>query len=255
MIFLPVVLFIIGIFVGSFLNVVIDRLPRKEGFITGRSHCDLCGHALAWYDLIPLLSYAFLLGKCRYCKKFIGYEYPLVELTTGLTFFLLPFIYTQQFTLFFVDTLFLLALFIVIFYTDIWYGIIPDIILFLALFTLLPVFIFTPSLILPHILAGIGACLFFLALFLGTRGRGMGFGDVKLAFFLGLLLGYPRIIVSLYAAFLTGAGVALILILWRKKKLRGDTIPFGPFLIVGAVLALFWGNLLWDLLVTYILHL
>ncbi len=255
MIVFSIALFIIGIFVGSFLNVVIDRLPRKEGFVTGRSHCDLCGHTLAWYDLVPLLSYALLLGKCRYCKKFIGYEYPLVELTTGILFCIIPLLYPAIPMLSLLDTLFIFSIFVVIFYTDLWYGIIPDITLLLGIVALIPIFVMHPTLLLSSVLSGVVACLFFLALFLGTRGRGMGFGDVKLALLLGLLLGYPRIIVSLYIAFLTGAGIALILILWRKKKLRGDTIPFGPFLILGAVLGLLFGNFLWELLTVYVLHL
>jgi len=248
--------FVFGITVGSFLNVIIDRVPREESFLVGRSHCDYCKHTLAWYDLIPLFSFLALLGRCRYCKKFIGYKYPIVELTTGICFVTLlhPMVTgmtmgdisvtTLLWTLF---NLYIFSTFIVIFYTDLWSGIIPDIVLISAIgITFIAILLQHPHQILSYVLSALGAMGFFLALFLGTRGKGMGFGDVKLAFFLGLLLGWPGIFLTIYAAFLTGAVVALILVLWRRKRFFGGTIPFGPFLVLGALVAWFWTPLLWQ---------
>lgn len=255
MILFILTLFIFGLFVGSFLNVVIDRSARGEGFINGRSHCDRCGHVLSWYDLIPLLSYALLQGKCRYCHKSIGYEYPIVETATAISFAVLPFLLSTYDMFLFGVKLLLIGIFIIIFFADLWYGIIPDVALIAGSGGLAMLFFLQPSIILSHVAAGLGAGLFFLMLFLGTKGKGMGFGDVKLALFLGLLLGFPDIIVGLYIAFLTGALVALILILWRKKRLRGDTIPFGPFLVLGGLVAWFWGTSLWGLIARYLLHL
>ncbi|MDE2025020.1 MAG: prepilin peptidase [Patescibacteria group bacterium] len=256
MIGLIVLIFIAGVAFGSFFNVVIDRVPREETFFTGRSHCDFCKHTLAWYDLIPLLSFLLLGGRCRYCKKFIGFKYPLVEVTTGLFFIILLFPLVGQIisqTLVFssvITTLFTLVVFsafIIIFYTDLWYGIIPDIVLFPAtIVALFSILISQPYHIVAHVISAVAAMGFFLALFLGTRGKGMGFGDVKLAFFLGLLLGWPGTFLAIYVAFLTGAIAALILVLWGRKRFFGSTIPFGPFLILGTLISWFWAPFLWE---------
>lgn len=235
-------LFILGIFVGSFLNVLVDRLPKGESIIKDRSHCEKCKATLKWYDLIPLLSFLMLRGKCRYCHAPISLYYPTVELTTGVMFALV-FIFTgfRIYDLGFM--ILLLSFLIVIFFTDLKYGIIPDAILLPAsIVSLLYLFLNPNSLIINHLLSAVGACLFFLILFLVTKGRGMGFGDVKFSFLMGLILGFPNIVVSLYIAFLTGAIVGIILILWRKKRVFGTAIPFGPFLVLGTFSALFWGE-------------
>jgi prepilin signal peptidase PulO-like enzyme (type II secretory pathway) len=161
-------------------------------------------------------------------------------------------IYDLRFFVTFGYYLFILSGLIVVFFADIKYGIIPDKIIFPAIVaSLLYLFIIPNSLFSPrgeagmiHILSAIGAFLFFLFLFLITKGRGMGFGDVKLVFLLGLILGFPKIVAAFYIAFLTGAILGCILILWGKKKLTGGTIPFGPFLVLGAIIAMFWGTVL-----------
>ncbi|MBF8249686.1 MAG: type 4 prepilin peptidase 1, leader peptidase (prepilin peptidase) / N-methyltransferase [Candidatus Levybacteria bacterium] len=251
-------IFIIGIFVGSFLNVLADRLPREETIIKGRSHCEKCKKELAWYDLIPLLSFIILKGKCRYCRTPLSFYYPVVEIITGLMFVItflftvnnfqfsiynLHSIFNLQFTIYLIYYIFIVSSLIVVFLADMKYGIIPDKIIFPAiLMSGMYLFIIHNSLFMIHFLSGLGAGLFFLALFLITKGRGMGFGDVKFAFLMGLILGFPNIVVSLYIAFLTGAVIGIILILWRRKKIFGTTIPFGPFLVFGTFLALFWGD-------------
>lgn len=253
-------LFIFGLFIGSFLNVVIDRLPRGESVIVGRSHCDMCHHTLAWYDLVPILSFVSLRGKCRYCKKFIGYNYPIIELSTGTLFIitflaLLPhqaYVYHMFLNWEFILTLgfylFVTSALLIIFFTDLWYGIIPDAIeIPLLCITLLHLF-FSPQSILVSISSGIASFLLFFFLFLITRGKGMGLGDVKFAFVMGLLLGWPSIVVGLYIAFLTGAAVALILVLVRKKRFHGGTIAFGPFLVVATFVSEFFGASLWHIL-------
>ncbi len=231
-----------GLFVGSFLNVLIDRLPREETVLSGRSHCEFCKHKLDWYDLIPLVSFVLLKGKCRYCRTPLSFYYPIVEMTTGFLFVLsyvflpLTFIYYY---------LFLISTLIVIFFIDLKYGIIPDKILFPAIFVSLPyLFIIHYSLLIIHIASALGAFVFFFLLHLLTRGRGMGFGDVKFVILMGLVLGFPGIVIGLYIAFLTGAIISLILVAWGKKKLRGSTVPFGPFLVFGMLVSLFWGNVI-----------
>lgn len=267
-------LFFIGLAVGSFLNVLIDRLPKEENVLVGRSYCDHCRHPLAWYDLIPLLSFVLLRGRCRYCQKKISWQYPMVELLTGGMFVLgsLGFLGSLGGSLISLCYLFfVLCCLIVIFFADLKYGIIPDKVVYPAiavtfLFRLQGVRLansFTPgsaswrtgvfpwlasghlgggtSPIINYLLAGLGALGFFGALVLLTKGKGMGLGDVKLAFLMGLALGFPEIIVALYFAFLTGALLSAILILTKRKKF-GQTIPFGPFLSAGTIFSLFYGE-------------
>lgn len=241
---------LLGICIGSFLNVLIDRLPRKETILRGRSHCDSCKKVLSWKDLIPVFSFLFLRGKCRGCKSSIGLRTPLVELLTGFLFVIT--LYTlafQTITILSIITLlfylFIISVLLVIFFCDIYYGIIPNAVLYPAFFvTVIFTLITKPHLFLSYLLCSLAAGGFFFLLFLITRGRGMGFGDVKYAFFLGFLLGFPQVIVALYIAFLTGAIIASILVLWRKKKFVGGTIPFGPFLVLGTIASLYGGNML-----------
>ncbi len=253
-------LFIIGLFVGSFLNVVVDRLPRGENVLIGRSHCEFCKKNLAWYDLIPLLSFLLLHGKCRYCKKWIGWKYLLIECITGLlfaiTYFLSFFAYGNISLYQIIFDLCIMSILIVIFFIDLWNGIIPDVLVLLAVvITFLYLFLTAPITVVPAVLSGLGASLFFLLLFAVTLGKGMGLGDVKLVFLLGLLLRWPNIFVCIYLAFLTGAAASLILILLRRKKFRGSTIPFGPFLVVCAYVTMFLGNALWNMIFQLIFHL
>lgn len=133
---------------------------------------------------------------------------------------------------------------IVIFFADLRYGIIPDkILIFSGVAISLWLVIFDQSLILNHLLSALGAFLFFLLIFALTRGRGMGFGDVKFAFIIGLLLGFPGTVLALYVAFLTGGIIGIILILWKKKRLK-SAVPFGPFLVAGTFIAYFLSPLI-----------
>lgn len=244
-------IFIIGLLIGSFLNVLIDRIPKGKSFAKGRSYCDSCKKTLEWYDLIPVFSFIFLQGKCRQCRSPISLYYPVVELTTGIMFTItfafvgenLPFtIYHLPFIELFYY-LFIISSFIVIFFTDLKYGIIPDKVLLVAsLLSIFYLFFIHNSLFMIHLLSGVGAFLLFLLLYLITRGKGMGFGDVKLVFLMGLFLGFLNTILALYLAFLTGAVVGLILILWGKRKFFGGKIPFGPFLVLGTFISLFLGE-------------
>jgi len=244
-------LFIIGLAVGSFLNVVIDRLPKNESIWKNRSHCDHCGHILFWYDLVPIFSFFWLGRKCRYCHKNISWQYPIVELTTALLFL---FSYTSIIQIIEVVNLFhflyyliIISGLIVIFFTDLKYRIIPDQILaVLAISTVVFLLIFDKGGVLDHFLAGLISFFLFLLLVIATRGKGMGLGDVKYAAVSGFILGVPQSIVSFYLSFLTGAAVSLILILMGKKTVR-STIPFGPFLAGGTLVSLFYGQSLWEI--------
>jgi prepilin signal peptidase PulO-like enzyme (type II secretory pathway) len=255
--------FFIGIFIGSFLNVLVDRIPRNESFINSRSHCEHCRRTLAWNDLIPVISYVLLGGKCRYCHKHIGYYYPSVELLTGLLFvltavYLVPDIrtlasYDAQSLLFSGYFFFVVSSLIVIVFTDVKYGIIPFKIVLAILIATLLYLVYSPFLV-NHLITAVGAFGLFLLLFLITKGRGLGFGDVVYALMMGLVLGYPKIIVGLYVAFLTGAIVSLILVWTGKKKMKGGSIPFGPFLVTGTILGMFYGDILVDAALHYLVY-
>lgn len=239
-------IFLIGLSIGSFLNVLIYRLPLSLS-IGGRSFCPKCKKQIAWYDNVPLLSYLLLGGKCRRCHSPISAQYPLVEFITGGLFAIIAYFqFGQNFQL--REWIHLIYLWIlisgltVIFFVDLKHQIIPDVVLFpLIIATFFYQLIILQFEIVNYLLSGLGASLFFLLLYLGTKGRGMGFGDVKFVFLMGLVLGFPKIIVALYLAFLTGAAVGIILIVFGRRRF-GQHIPFGPFLIVGTLAALFWGS-------------
>lgn len=246
------ILFTLGLSIGSFLNVLIDRLPEGKSVIRGRSFCDHCKKTLAWYDLIPVLSFIILNRRCRSCHRLISWQYPFVELAAGLLF---VFIYTSMnrfievrdnyfFTIIYLFTI--TSGLLVIFITDLKYRIIPDEILIVQIIISFAYQVFfQPLSIIPNFITGLVFLLFFLFLVLITRGRGMGLGDVKLAFVMGFILGFPNIIVAFYLSFLTGAAVSLILIVSRHKKIKSK-IAFGPFLCTATFVCLFWGNYLWE---------
>jgi prepilin signal peptidase PulO-like enzyme (type II secretory pathway) len=252
--------FFLGICVGSFLNVLIDRLPKNKTVVLGRSRCDYCRHKLAWYDLIPLLSFFFLGQKCRYCRKKLSWQYPIVEFMTGIVFAFIgytnkaylysstpgePFQVTPGVSLVYLFVI--VSGLLVIFFTDLKYRIIPDQILFILLVTTLPyLLIYSQSLFIHHLISAVLMLLLFLLLVIITRGRGMGLGDVKYAFLMGLILGFPKIIIAFYLAFLTGACISLILVMGGKKTIK-STIPFGPFLVLATFICLFYGERLWEI--------
>ena len=230
-----ILFFIFGLAVGSFLNCLIHRLETGESVIKKRSYCPHCKKILSWFELIPLMSFILQGGKCRKCHKKISWQYPLVELTTGALF---------AFIGFNIFWLFVVSILIIIFVYDLRHYIIPNEVIYPAIvlafgFRIWNLFDFW-SLVL-----GILPTLFFAAIILFSRGRWMGMGDVKLAFFMGLILGWPKILVALFLAFLIGALVSVILILFKKKTLKSQ-IPFGPFLSGATIVAMFWGNFLID---------
>jgi leader peptidase (prepilin peptidase)/N-methyltransferase len=252
-----ILILIFGLFLGSFLGVLVDRIPRNETVVKGHSHCEFCKKELAWYDLIPVWSFLITRGRCRYCKRSLSIFYPVIEITTGLMFAATCIFVSSQFTISLFYYLLIISSFIVIFFTDLRYGIIPDkILLPTIVVSLLYQLFINPSSFIINLFCGIGAFLFFITVSVIfsalTKKDAMGGGDIKLAFLLGLILGFPNIIVSLYLAFLTGAFVGIILIIWKKKSFRGATLPFGPFLILGAVISLFWGNFILQKLIVFL---
>ncbi len=236
----------LGLCIGSFLNCVIYRLEKNVSFVKGRSYCPNCKHQLIWLDLVPVFSFLFLGGKCRYCRQKISIEYPIVEIVTSLLFLL---IFKYQFSSINFEGIitilfwwYVASSLVVIFVYDLKYCLIPDSVLFPAIaITFLYQLFFHFHLLLNYGLATVIAPGFFLAIFLVSKGKWMGFGDVKLAILLGLLLGFPNILVGLFLAFFFGAIIG-VLLLWLNKKGLKSEIPFAPFLILGTFVALFWGE-------------
>ena len=260
-----VIIFLIGISIGSFLNCFVYRIEIGEK-PKGRSYCPKCKHQLSYKDLVPIFSYLFLRGKCRYCKEKISLEYPLVELLTGALFsFAFLFlsnngIFESSLILGVVEMFFLsvvLFFLIFIFVYDFKHFIIPDFATF-SLVGVSSVFLILQSFlekdfnfIFSGVLSAIGAFLFFFALYFFTKGKGMGFGDVKFVVFMGLFLRFPNIIVALFISFLFGAIMGLGLIILGKKKMKSQ-IPFGPFLITGTLLAYFYGAKIIEIYLSYL---
>ena len=241
--------FLLGLCIGSFLNCVVYRMELQEdmpkgsphrkavSFLRGKSFCPHCRHSLSWPDLIPVFSFLLLKGKCRYCSKKISWQYPVVEISTALIFICVTPGVTQ------IYLLLVSCLLIIIFVYDLKHYIIPDKVLFPAIgIVFLEQLIFSFRFLdFNPLWAGLGACAFFLFFFLVSGGRWMGFGDVKLAFFMGLFLGFPNIVVALFLAFFLGAIIGVGLIIFGSKNLKSE-VPFGPFLITGTFIALFWGQ-------------
>jgi len=242
-------MFLLGTAVGSFLNVLIDRLPKDEK-ITGRSHCDYCKKKLSWYDLIPVISFFLLQGRCRYCYKKLSWQYPLVEIITGITFVLIfsfQFSIFNKFSVFNFQTIILFGLaccLLVIFFSDLKYHLISDYIL-LTLFVLSIIYhllsIISISLFIYFFISSLIVALPIFLIYYISHERAMGLGDVYLSAIMGFLLGWKAGFVALYIAFVTGAIIGMVLILLKKKKIKSK-VPFGPFIVIGTVVMLFWGE-------------
>lgn len=245
LIYTTVIFFVFGSILGSFLCVLVDRLPRGQQVVSGRSKCEHCGKVLKPFELVPIFSYLALKGKCSHCHKKIPPHVFFVEFLGGI---LTAAFYVYAISSGIVFGQILVVLIVMfslagIFLTDIYSGIIPDeFIVAIVILSLLLIILFNPSSLVTNLITAFVSFGLFLFLFLVTHGRGMGFGDVKLSFAFGLFLGFPGTFIGLYVAFLTGAAISLILVLTGRKKLRGDTIPFGPFLVTGIVVAYFFGE-------------
>jgi leader peptidase (prepilin peptidase)/N-methyltransferase len=234
----------LGAALGSFLGVIIDRdglLPASGSLLRpARSRCGHCRHQLAWWENIPLISFILLGGKCRNCRSPIPYWLVLIEIVGAASGAAIAAQISQISQIRLIGLIFIAAALIWIFFSDLVKGFIPDWAVALGSAGALIWQIGQISLIRLIFIAA-GAAGFFWLLVLATRGRGMGGGDVTLAFFLGLWLGWPKIAVAVWLGFLIGAVWAVGLILLGRKKF-GQTVPFGPFFITGAVIAYFYGE-------------
>jgi len=246
---------VFGLVVGSFLNVVIDRLPAGHSLAYPPSHCPSCNKRLTVKDLIPVLSYSWLRGRCRYCGERIPLRLPLVEAATGVAFGLLfaYFGFSPELLI----SLFYFCLLLVIAVIDLKHQLILNRLVYPAAgiatvftfmfhrldFDIMPIKLnMVPNIAQAAIGCAIGLVLFLLIAVL-SRG-GMGLGDVKMAALMGIMLGFPSVMVAIFLAIMAGGITAIVLVATRKKE-RKQVIPFGPFLALGTMLALIWGNSIW----------
>jgi prepilin signal peptidase PulO-like enzyme (type II secretory pathway) len=241
-------LFFLGLALGSFLHVLASRYDPERFVLTretlgGRSYCPGCQKTLTWYELIPLVSFLIQLGKCRSCDAKISWSYFLVELVSGLIVLFAPPLWAAVFLILLLVTL-----------IDIRLQMIPDELS--VVLVALGIWITSTSGIetavwTNHLGAAFGAAAFFGLLMLITRGRGpngesgMGFGDVKLVFGLGLLFGWPDTLLLVMLAFVVGAIVGLVFIASQSKNMK-SALPFGPFLAISAAVVFFFGQSLID---------
>lgn len=250
-------IFVLGLCLGSFVNMLVYRVARKYKLEkdkfkvknNNRSHCDFCGKQLSWYENVPVISWLLQKGKSKCCHKKLSLLYPIVELVTGI---LMVFIFNKfnllsgRFSLsieiiqlFWLMILVALLIFLAVF--DFKHLILPD----FAVITLIIIsffgVVFEEPNIIPYLISAIISGGFFLFLYLITKKKGMGFGDVKLAVFMGLFLGWPKILVAIYIAFIIGALVGVVGMILKKIN-KKSKIAFGPFLIFGTIIAWIWGD-------------
>ena len=251
-ILLPVFIFLLGLIIGSFLNVVILRINTGRSIATGRSKCAHCSRVLKWYELVPVFSYLALGGKCRTCKASISRQYPLVELVTGITFVVLYIVtmvrpgFTWLTLVSFVFTCVVASLLMVLTVYDIKHKIIPDKIVysFIALSFLSIVWraVFVAG-FMPWetVAAGFILATPFFLLWFFSKGKFMGFGDVKLMLGIGWLLGISMGTMALLFSFWIGGIFGMFLLALTSRYSMKSQIPFAPFLIMGTFIAGVWG--------------
>lgn len=234
---LTILFFTYGIFIGSFLNVCIYRIPKGEDIVKTRSHCMNCGYQLKWYDLIPVFSYCMLIGKCRKCKTKLSPQYPLIELINGLLYVLILGIngFNLQTALYCLLASALLTLSIIDFRTfEIPFGI--NVCIFVLGLVQVGIDLSHWS---NYVIGFFAVSGFLQLLFEITKGRAIGGGDIKLMAAAGLLLGWKLIIL----AFLIGCILGSIIHLIRMKVSKEDhVLAMGPYLAAGIMISVLWGN-------------
>jgi leader peptidase (prepilin peptidase)/N-methyltransferase len=227
-----------GLIIGSFLNVVIVRLPAHRSLWKPGSACPACGTGIAWHDNVPVVSFVLLRGRCRGCGIAIPWRYPLVEALTAALFLLAYATFGPSAAL--IPALLLLPALVAITFIDLEHQIIPDAITLPGILTGVAANLAAGTVAwTDSVIGAIGAGAIFFAIILASGG-GMGGGDMKLAAMLGAFLGWQLTLVALFVA-VVGGGATAVAILGAGRLGRKDPIPFGPFLAIGGTAALLWG--------------
>ena len=232
-----VFIFLIGIVIGSFLNVCIYRIPKKEDIALSRSHCMSCGYQLKWYDLIPLFSYLFLKGKCRKCRTKISPQYPIIEGMNGVLYIVICLIngFNWESIIYCLMASALLTLSVIDFRT---YEIPFGINVFLFILGIIHTILDYPNWLL-YVIGMISVSLFLQLLFWGSGGRAIGGGDIKLMFACGLIIGWKNIILAFLIGCIVGSIIHLI-----RMKVSGEqhVLAMGPYLSLGILISALYGN-------------
>ncbi len=230
---------VFGLLIGSFLNVCIYRIPKHENITTTRSHCTSCGNVIRWYDLVPVISFLLLRGKCRNCGAKLSIQYPIIELLNGSLYGLI--FATLGLNLKSVLTMAVSSTLIVIAVID-WrtYEIPFGLNVFLACIGLISMFAEYDKW-LDHVIGMVCVSGFLLVLYFATKGRGIGGGDIKLMAASGLFLGWRSCILAFVIGCILGSIIHLI-----RMKMSGEdhVLAFGPYLAVGIFIACMWGDVL-----------
>ncbi len=236
-------IFAFGLIIGSFLNCLIWRLYKEET-VLGRSYCPNCGKELKWYDNIPLLSFVILKGRCRFCDEKISWQYPLVELITGILFALSYYLSLKHgfsfLELFFY--LFIISLSVIIFVFDLRWYLIPVWTVIVGGLVVIALNLFFGASILHLLISMLIGAGFFGIQYLITRGKGIGEGDIWLGALFGAIFpDLKLLILSIFLTYIIGGLVAAILLIFKVKKI-GSQLPLGIFLSLSLVICLFFGK-------------
>lgn len=234
---LYIFVFLYGIVIGSFLNVCIYRIPKKESVVTVGSHCMSCNHKLAWYDLFPLFSFLFLKGRCRYCGTKLSAQYPLVEAVNGLLYVIVFAVHglNLESVLYSLLVSALLVLSVIDYRTLEIPISVNAVILGIGIVHLVVDF----ENWIHYIIGFFAASLFLFLCLIVTRGKGIGGGDIKLMATAGLCLGWQNILLALAAGCIIGSVIQCIIIAVTKNKTK---FAMGPYLSVGIFVAMLWGD-------------
>ncbi len=244
-----ILLILFGLIIGSFLNVVIYRLPIEKSIVKPRSYCPQCNQNIKFYDNIPVISFIILGGKCRNCKAKISLQYPLVEIFTALTFWLSYSFYFSISPVYTVFTIIFLCIIVVLAIIDFKHMILPDEftigggVLFLIYSFFNPIITYKSAFISAFGSALIFAFLYFFYLKV-RKIEGLGFGDVKMMILLGAFLGIHKLLIAVFLASLSGVIIGFIFIIFKGKDLK-TKLPFGTFLGFGTYISVFWGDNIW----------
>lgn len=231
-----------GAAIGSFLNVVICRLQKRESFIHGRSHCPHCRAKLHWHDLIPIVSFMCLGGHCRYCRKTISWRYLFIEIATGALFVLGGAVVADKIQL--LVYLVAASFFIILFVYDSEAYIVPDNVSLPAMAVIFLLNLAGGRDWRALVLGMLAGATWFLAQFVLSRGRWVGGGDIRLGALLGALLGWPMVGLSLLIAYVGGSIVALGLVAAKQVKF-GGRLPFATMLLPAGLITWLWGGQIW----------
>jgi len=234
-------IFLIGLVLGSFFNVIVFRFGTGKSVVKGRSKCLNCGSVIRWFDLVPILSYFILKGRCRKCKKKISPLYPVIEISTAVTLLLL-FLNTPVVSYLTALNAFIVLLLVLVVFLDILYFTIPDkILILIAASAIMLRFNLNMTDFYWLLISALGLTAFFAILFLVSKGRWIGLGDIKLIFLIGFLLGYPTGYLSIVAAVWLATIFSAILLIQKKATAKTE-IPFGSFLSVSTIIFIIFSN-------------